>query len=162
MPIPETKNIRASRDLGTNSALLLIARVEGKNIETIREELRICRIGEGVDASGILSAKAIQRTIRVLREYKNIAFEYGVSDIIIGATSAVRDGSNSITFINKVKADLDLDIEVISGQREAELCFLASSGTIPESWQSALVTDIGGGSTEFISGRRGEIKNLVS
>lgn len=153
---------KASIDLGTNSALLLIAKTDGRNFDVIREELRICRIGEGVDSTGNLNPKAIDRTIKVLEEYKKIAEECGVYNIIVGATSAVRDANNSDSFIKKVKVKLNIDIEIISAMREAELSFLSSLSTMPDNAKSALVIDIGGGSTEFIFGEDGNIKNIIS
>ncbi|RMF93982.1 MAG: Ppx/GppA family phosphatase [Candidatus Schekmanbacteria bacterium] len=154
--------IEASIDLGTNSALLLIAKKNGKKLEVLREELRICRIGEGTNRSGILNDDAVNRTIKVLKEYKKIAEEYNASKIIVGATSALRDAKNSNTFIKKVKELLDINIQIISGEEEALLTYYSAIQTFPSNAHSALVVDIGGGSTEFIIGKGDKIKDLKS
>lgn len=150
---------RAAVDLGTNSARLLVAEVEDK-IERIEKITTITRLGQGVDKSRRLSNEAIDRNIDLLLKYKKIAEGYGVYDIKAIATSAVRDAANKDEFVKRVKDAAGIDLDVISGDLEAELGFLGASSIM--GGEMCTVIDIGGGSTEFIAGKDGVISKAKS
>ena len=158
-------SIKASIDIGTNSVLLLVIRLkeEGNHFEVLAEDARITRIGEGVSDSSYLKYEAMKRTIMVLREYKKIATDLGASVVKVVATSAVRDAKNSSEFIALAKQSLNIDVEIISGDREAELVY-KSAVSSAKSFDNnrMLIVDIGGGSTEFIVGKESKIEKVKS
>jgi exopolyphosphatase/guanosine-5'-triphosphate,3'-diphosphate pyrophosphatase len=126
----------------------------------LAREMRIVRLGEGVDRTGRLSAAALGRTMTALREYAELIAEARPEAVRMVATSATRDAANSAEFTARVTGVLGVAPEVISGDEEAWLSFtgatrelagtsLAAAGQCPPPY---LVTDIGGGSTEFVLG----------
>jgi exopolyphosphatase/guanosine-5'-triphosphate,3'-diphosphate pyrophosphatase len=157
----------AAIDCGTNSIRLLIADLGGpgdaRQLTDVTRQMRIVRLGEGVDQAGRLSAAALDRTMTALREYADLIAEAGPSAVRMVATSATRDAANAAEFTARVKEILGVAPEVISGDEEAWLSFagatrellgapLAAEGASPPPY---LVTDIGGGSTEFVLGGAG-------
>jgi exopolyphosphatase / guanosine-5'-triphosphate,3'-diphosphate pyrophosphatase len=152
----------AAIDCGTNSIRLLIADITPA-LEDVTRQMRIVRLGEGVDRTGRLSPAALDRTMTALAEYAGLIAEARPAAIRMVATSATRDAANSREFTDRVRAILGVAPEVISGDDEAWLSFTgatrelagppAAAGMCPPPY---LVTDIGGGSTEFILGEPGE------
>jgi exopolyphosphatase / guanosine-5'-triphosphate,3'-diphosphate pyrophosphatase len=150
-------------DIGTNSTRLLIADVDrdsGALDELVRRS-QVTRLGEGVDASGVLSSAAIERVLATLSEYRELIDEHGCESNFAVLTSAVRDAENGDQFAERVRQEYGLDAHVLSGDEEAQLTFLgAMSGradaTTDENGRDAseptVVIDVGGGSTEFIVG----------
>ena len=142
----------AAIDCGTNSIRLLIADVAGGRLTDVARLMEIVRLGEGVDRTGTLAPEAIERTRRALLGYAAEIAELGVTAVRMVATSASRDASNAADFRAMVRGVLDVDPEVISGDEEARLSFTGAvrglAGDPPY-----LVVDIGGGSTEFVTGR---------
>ena len=152
----------ASIDIGTNTILLLIAEIEEGALKPLLEKETIVRLGEGLQKSGILSEGAMERGSQTLDQYLKECQKMGVQRIFAAGTSALREARNSNHFLRRVKEELDLSIEVISGEKEAELSFLAVARDLKESKKSILVVDVGGGSTEFILGRGDRITQWVS
>jgi exopolyphosphatase/guanosine-5'-triphosphate,3'-diphosphate pyrophosphatase len=151
----------AGIDCGTNSIRLLIAtRGEGGTLRDVRREMRVVRLGEGVDATGRLSAGALERTGAALREFAGHMAEAGVKTARMVATSAVRDAANRSEFFAMAREVLGqavpgMEAEVISGEEEAALSFAGSVGEFPAGEGPFVVTDLGGGSTELVLGERG-------
>ena len=141
-------NLKAAAiDIGTNSCRLLIAEKNSTNsFEILKRGLRITRLGEGVDSSRRLKNSAVERVYEALKEYKKIITDYQVEKIRVVGTSALRDVKNSKILENKID-DLGLELEIISGKKEAELNYL---GAVDNLRGNFLLVDIGGGSTEFI------------
>ncbi|WP_078811188.1 Ppx/GppA phosphatase family protein [Selenihalanaerobacter shriftii] len=154
----------AAIDIGTNSTRLLIGRLlETGQIRPLVTELRTTRLGDGVDASRSLKGEAMNRVIKALKEYKELINQQKLDKVRVVATSAVRDSSNQREFIKKVKIETGLEVDVISGEEEAELSYLGVIKGLSNSLLDAnLVIDIGGGSTEFIFGSKNEIKERRS
>lgn len=150
---------RAAIDIGTNSIRLLIADV-GEELKRIEKRTTITRLGKGVDSRGLLNCDAILNSIDVLMQYKKAAYDYGIDEINAIATSAVRDAANRQEFIDLVKEKTGISIEVISGEKEAELGFAGASLAV--CGRKCTVIDIGGGSTELISGADGSISVSAS
>lgn len=150
---------RAVVDIGTNSTRLYIADVTDR-ISRIEKHTIITRLGRGVDKDRRLSYDSMMRNLDALKQYKRIAGSMGITEIKGIATSAVRDAENRDEFIETIRETVGMDIKVISGEEEAELGFLGASSELHEG--SALVIDIGGGSTEFIYGVEGRIILLDS
>lgn len=149
-------------DIGTNSIRMLIADVENNKIISSRKELIMTRIGEGVDKTRRLSKEAIDRSIDALIAFKELAHKEGIKDIKAIATSAVRDAVNKDDFLKRVMQEVGLNVEVISGEKEAELGFKGVVYGIDNNGEDMLVIDIGGGSTEFIIGNNDGIKFKTS
>jgi len=143
----------AAIDCGTNSIRILIADIDtdGKLIELVRE-MRIVRLGEGVDKTGEFSPAALERTFSACEEYRTLIDAHGVKSVRFVATSASRDVSNRAAFIEGVHQRLGVIPEVITGTEEAELSFLGAVRGLTNLESSVLVVDIGGGSTEFVLG----------
>ncbi|MDI6600296.1 MAG: Ppx/GppA phosphatase family protein [Thermoanaerobacteraceae bacterium] len=148
--------IKAAIDIGTNSTRLLI--MDTVSRKRILKRVAITRIGEGVDR-GFLKDEAMERTLKVIKEYADEAKGYGCDPRAFG-TSAVRDAKNKEEFLRLVKDATGVGIDVIDGDTEAELGFIGASALFPQD-EIKLVVDIGGGSTEFIKGR-GDILNKFS
>lgn len=149
-------------DIGTNSIRMLIAKVEDRQIVFSKKTLETTRIGEGVDRTQRLSLSAVTRSINALKKFKEQALKEGIKSIDVIATSAVRDAVNKHDFINVVKDEVDLDVQVISGEKEAQLGFMGVINGIDANTNNLLVIDIGGGSTEFILGNDKGIKYCKS
>ncbi|HEX5741475.1 MAG TPA: Ppx/GppA phosphatase family protein [Pilimelia sp.] len=141
----------AAVDCGTNSIRLLIADLHAGGATTLVREMEIVRLGAGVDRTGRLAPEALARTRAALSRYATLIREHGCARVRMCATSATRDADNADAFRALVVAELGVPPEVISGAEEAALSFAGAvrglSGGAPY-----LVVDIGGGSTEFVSG----------
>lgn len=145
-------------DIGSNSTRLLLADVDDGRISEISRESIVTRLGDGVDSSGALNEAAILRVIDALTLYAG-EIALAKCDRIGGvATSAVREASNGGEFAERISAETGIAIDVIGGDREAQLTFTgASSGDVLDGDGRSMVVDIGGGSTEFIVGEGGEL-----
>lgn len=152
----------ASIDIGTNTILLLIAEVEGERINPLFETETVVRLGEGVQKNGILTKEAMDRGIQTLFQYLEQCQAMKVRKILAVGTSALREAKNSAEFLRLAKERLNLSIEVISGEEEAQLSFLAVAKDLREAKEPILVVDVGGGSTEFILGRGNQIGQWTS
>jgi len=145
----------AAIDCGTNAIRLLIGEVgsDGALDERVRL-MRIVRLGEGIDRTGMIAPAALDRTFAAIDEYAGVISDAGAARIRFVATSASRDATNRDAFIAGVQDRLGVVPEIISGDEEAELSFEgAVRGLAPGLVTSpALVVDIGGGSTEFVLG----------
>jgi len=153
---PETDTV-AAIDCGTNSIRLLIAeRVDGR-LRDLHREMRIVRLGEGVDATGRFSAEALARTEAALADYAVLIGEHSVRKLRMVATSATRDAANRDEFFATTASILGAVVpgsiaEVITGSEEAELSFNGAVGELDSAAAPFVVVDLGGGSTEVVLG----------
>ena len=140
----------AAVDVGTNTVLLLVAeRVDGK-LRAVVERAEITRLGKGVDKSGALDGDAIERTLAVLARYGEEARALGVERAGAVGTQALREAKNGGEFLQRARAALGFAVEVIGGEREAELSWGAVAASFPLApGRTRAVVDIGGGSTEI-------------
>ncbi len=140
----------AALDLGTNTFLLLVAEVEsGRVVRVYHDEARVVRLGQDVDRSRRFHPEALARAKECLKDYSAIIRSQGVESVLGCATSAARDVENRQDLI-QIGADCGIPIEVISGEREAELTFV---GSLPDDVAGLVqVIDIGGGSMEIVLG----------
>ena len=152
----------ASIDIGTNTILLLIAEVDQGKIKPLFEMETIVRLGERIHENGILLKEAMNRGLQTLSQYLERCRVMEVQEIFAVGTSALREAKNSQDFLKLVEGKLDLSIEVISGEEEAQLSFLAVARDLEETGKTFLVVDVGGGSTEFILGKGDQIRQWVS
>jgi len=150
-------------DIGTNSTRLLIADVAaGGHVEERHRESIVTRLGEGVDASGRLGDAPMQRVFDVLERYRASIDEHGATRTVAVLTSAVRDATNGAEFTTVVRERFGLDARTIDGDEEAALTFAGATSERPRDGAELVVIDIGGGSTEFVIGRNGEVAFHVS
>jgi exopolyphosphatase/guanosine-5'-triphosphate,3'-diphosphate pyrophosphatase len=141
-------------DIGTNSTRLLIAEVQHGELRELERRTTVTRLGEGLEASGRLSDAAIARVSEALADYREAIDRFGVECVVAVATSAMRDAENGTDFRDEIQRRFGLDARTISGDEEARLTFLgATAGREPGA--AALVIDIGGGSTECVTGHPG-------
>ena len=145
----------AALDLGTNTFLMLIANVkQGLSLEVLEDHITVTRLGQGVHLTGKFHAEALERAENCFRRYGQILQETKVDKVIAVATAAARDVKNSEELF-RMGQKYGIPIEVISGDREAQLTFLGSTfDQTPE--KSVAVIDVGGGSTEVIIGKDGQ------
>lgn len=142
----------AAIDCGTNSIRLLVADVDGSTKADVHREMRIVRLGQGVDRTGELAPEAIERTRAALLDYAATCRELGVAKTRMVATSASRDARNRRAFQSMVVDALGVEPEVISGDEEAALSFDGATRGLDPAEGPFLVMDIGGGSTELVLG----------
>jgi len=148
----------ATIDIGTNTTLLLVAEADGSDVRVLAERAEITRLGRGIGANGELERPGIERTLAVLTRYAAVAAEHGATLFPVG-TEALRRAPNAREFLVRAAAILGTPVEVIDGDREAALSFLAAARSFREvATGTAMVVDIGGGSTEIIVARAGGIE----
>jgi exopolyphosphatase/guanosine-5'-triphosphate,3'-diphosphate pyrophosphatase len=143
-------------DLGTNNCRLLIASASFSGFQVKDAFSRIVRLGEGLSLTGALSQSAMDRTIEALRVCSNKLVWHKVKRHRLIATEACRMASNGAAFIARVEAETGLELEIIDRETEARLAAAGAEPLIDEAADSAVVFDIGGGSTEIMWVERGE------
>ncbi|HEY4614339.1 MAG TPA: DUF501 domain-containing protein, partial [Citricoccus sp.] len=159
-------------DCGTNSIRLLVARAERTDqaggrppvrLADLHREMRVVRLGEGVDASGRLSEAALERTFAAAEDYAGILRDLGAVSVRFVATSATRDAANAAVFTAGIRERLGVEPEVVTGDEEAALSFAGAASVLDPAaleetageagrGRKILVVDLGGGSTEFVLG----------
>lgn len=148
----------AGIDCGTNSIRLKVARIDGEGMhEIVPRQLRVVRLGQGVDSTHRFAQDALERTYEAAEEFAGILAEHQVDGLRFVATSATRDAENREEFEDRIESILGVRPEVIPGTEEADLSFLGATsvvdrGTLPAPY---LVVDLGGGSTELVLGGDG-------
>lgn len=153
----------ATIDVGTNSMLLLVARVDHRGrLVPLVDRATVTGLGRGVDRRGELAPDAVENGLRILRDYTEQARATGVSSIRAVGTSALRDASNADSFLEPAGAILGSPVEVISGAREAQLTFRGSVEGIEIPEGDVSVVDVGGGSTEIVRGRGRTVHQATS
>jgi exopolyphosphatase/guanosine-5'-triphosphate,3'-diphosphate pyrophosphatase len=154
-PARKTENghaapIYGALDLGTNNCRLLVARPSRRGFQVIDAFSRIIRLGEGVSQTGRLSDDAMRRTLEALKICSDKMRRRNVARSRLIATEACRIAENGAEFVERVREEVGLDIEVISRETEAKLAVAGCASLLDRQCDWALVFDIGGGSTELI------------
>ena len=151
-------------DVGSNTVLMLVAEATPPaTVTKIAELSRITRLGRGVDANGALDPEAAARTLETIDEFAARARELGAERILAVATAALRDARDGPEFIARVKQRAGVELEIVSGESEARLAWLAAiRGLKLDPAARLLVVDIGGGSTELIRSAPGGAPTLIS
>ncbi|WP_433591775.1 exopolyphosphatase [Nocardia sp. CA-145437] len=162
----------AAIDCGTNSIRLLIAdatrdEAGAPHLTDVHREMRIVRLGQGVDATGALNPEAIERTRAALRDYVDLMLKHGVTRVRMVATSATRDASNREDFFGMTGEELGRVVtgaqaEVITGDEEARLSFAGAVGELSSAAGPFVVVDLGGGSTEVVLGDAAGVQSAYS
>ncbi len=150
-------------DLGTNTFnILIVNTLPGGSYNTIYRDRFVAKIGKGGFDKKIITKEAFERGLKGIQYHYDNIKKYNVDKIICYATSAIRDALNGNDFVKKVKDKFNIEIQVIDGQKEAELIFDGVKQVTPIDNNTALIMDIGGGSTEFIIANRKGIINKYS
>ena len=156
----------AAIDCGTNSIRLLIAEPDGSSgLKDLERRLEIVRLGQGVDATNEFHPDALRRTFGAVDEYAKLIKKANVEveKVHFVATSAARDVKNRDAFFAGIQERLGVEPDVISGESEARLSFLGALSRVKPDGEPVLVMDIGGGSTELITGSAaGEMQSGIS
>jgi exopolyphosphatase / guanosine-5'-triphosphate,3'-diphosphate pyrophosphatase len=155
----------AAVDIGSNTLLLLVVeRGEGGELVARRDLCRFGRLGQGLDRSGQLAEEAIERSLAIAREYRTVLdAEAPLGGLVALGTQAVREAGNADAFLAPAEEILGVPIQVVSGEREAELVFRSVVEAFPAlAGGEVVVVDVGGASTEIIAGRGGVVSSLVS
>ena len=151
----------AAVDLGTNSTRLLVADVDGDALEEVARRLTITRLGEGVDGRRRLLPVPITRVRNCLVEYRRELEALGAEQTLAIATSAVRDAENGEAFLGEIEWSYGFTTRLLSGTEEAAMMIRGvTAGREP--LDDALVVDIGGGSTELVVARDGDVAFAAS
>ncbi|MBR5016273.1 MAG: Ppx/GppA family phosphatase [Spirochaetia bacterium] len=150
---------KAIIDIGSNSIKFFVGELaEDKTIRTVLDTNDIARLGEGLDATGLISDEAMERNVASVASFAAKARELGADQIVSVGTMALRKAGNSGIFVKKVKDACGVDVNIIPGEEEARLSYLAILSGLPLDKDANLVVfDTGGGSTEFIYGKGTEM-----
>lgn len=136
-------------DLGTNNCRMLVARRTREGFRVVDAYSRIVRLGEGLGASGALSDAAMERALEALKVCAQRLEKKQVEKLRAIATEACRRASNGRGFIERVREETGIELEIVSAEEEARLAVQGSLDLLDEGMDAALVVDIGGGSTEL-------------
>lgn len=148
-------------DLGTNTFHLLIAQLnDDDSFQILFKERQFTKLGE--EGTKKIGENAYRRGIQSLEYFNSVISEYSVDQIVAIGTAALREASNSGSFIEEAKKKTGIAIKVIDGQQEASYIHAGVRSAIPQVDQTMIIMDIGGGSVEFIISESGEIRYLKS
>jgi exopolyphosphatase/guanosine-5'-triphosphate,3'-diphosphate pyrophosphatase len=153
---------RAVIDIGTNTVKVLVADVQQGQVVPVSHKDRVTRLGEGVNENECLSTAAIARTLQAIDEFHSEAKASGAVHIIALTTSACRDAANHNEFFEAVRQRCGLEVQLISGDREAELIFRGVTSDPEWTTVPLVMMDVGGGSAEFIQGQDGKMELFQS
>lgn len=150
-------------DVGTNSVKLLVAelRPDGSWI-TIAERAEVTRLGEGIDVTGAIAPTAMERTVRAITSMVDEAQSVGVQEIVAVGTAGMRVASNADEVVDIVRRQTGITLEVISGEEESRLAFLAAHDGLDIGLGDVVVFDTGGGSSQFTFGSGSKVTERFS
>jgi exopolyphosphatase/guanosine-5'-triphosphate,3'-diphosphate pyrophosphatase len=150
-------------DVGTNSVNFHLGeRAADGTWRTVVDRAEITRLGDGAGEDGRLQANAIERTADVVTEMVEEARRAGVLAVAAVGTAALRAAPNASDFVDAVRTRSGLEVEIVSGEEEARLAYLAATSSLPVAGGSLLVFDTGGGSSQFTFGRDRHIQEQFS
>lgn len=151
-------------DIGTHSALLLVAETAGGSLRPLLDEARTTRLGAGLKDSQRISPEAQARLLQVLATYEAILSEYEIERLLCFGTAVFRHARNAAEVLQQIQLKLGWPVQVLSGQQEAEYTFkgVLQTQLADPAGGSAIAVDIGGGSTEVIFGSRRAIAQCWS
>lgn len=161
-PNPQVKRV-GFVDLGSNSSRLTIVEFDARGRVTVLDRVKsMVRLGDGAFESKQLQPEAMQRALTCLSEFVKVCDSFGVKEIVAVGTAALRMAKNSQDFVNAVKEQTGMTLNVISGEEEARLIRVGIWNNFPKSKDAFLFIDIGGGSTELSVSSRHDISVLES
>jgi exopolyphosphatase/guanosine-5'-triphosphate,3'-diphosphate pyrophosphatase len=149
--------IHAVIDIGTNSIKMHVASVSDGKTTVLGDYTEVTRLGEGLHETGKLGVEPMARNADAISEFHGVAKELGAETIVAVGTMALRSAENTQEFLADVKKKCGLEVEVVPGEEEARLSYLAVLSGLGAGSGRVAVFDTGGGSTEFIFGEGDEI-----
>jgi exopolyphosphatase / guanosine-5'-triphosphate,3'-diphosphate pyrophosphatase len=150
-------------DVGTNSVKLHVGERRGSGgWRTVVDRAEVTRLGEGLDETGTLQPDPLRRTADAIVDMVDESRREGAAEIAAVATAGMRRAENSAELVEGVRERCGVGIEVISGEEEARLAYLAATSELDVGRGSLVVFDTGGGSTEFTFGRAGRVEERFS
>ena len=153
------KNIYSVIDIGTNTCLLLTAKLQDKTLTEIYESQEIPRLGKDLYRTGMIPPESFQNVLKIFNKYKTVSKEHGSEKIFAFGTSAMRDAANSNEFIDFIENGTGIRIRIINGEEEAKYSFEGAVFDLDTRKEYA-VLDIGGGSTEICYKDKGNIYSM--
>jgi exopolyphosphatase / guanosine-5'-triphosphate,3'-diphosphate pyrophosphatase len=145
-------------DLGTNTFNILIVDISSdKTYDIIFHAKLPVKLGEGGINQNVIQPVPFQRGLDALKQHQKTIEKFDVHRIYAFATSAIRGASNGKEFVNKVKLETGFEVQVIDGDKEAELIYYGVREAVKLNPGLSLIMDIGGGSTEFIIANKDQI-----
>lgn len=150
-------------DVGTNTVRLLVAERHGRSgYRTLLTTQEITRLGQGLLQAQELQPEPIRRTVRALRQYRELADNHGAAALLAVGTSALREAKNRTVFLAAARDEAGVEVTVITGEEEAQLGLLGVRAGLPDAPARLAMMDIGGGSTELLVADGERILAVVS
>lgn len=156
----QTSPMRAAIDIGSNTIHVVVARCTADDLDIVADEVEMIRIGESVTATGEISAEKRDDTIAVLHKYKSLAEQHAARPVLVVATEAIRQAKNSAEFLDDVKRETGLEVQIINGNVEAVLTFYGATYELYREQNPPAqvgVLDLGGGSMELVMAKNKQI-----
>ena len=147
---PDSADLYAALDLGTNSCRMLVAQPRGNQFHVVDSFSKSVQLGHGLEKSGRLSRSSMERTVQALRICRKKIEHHRVRRMRLVATEACRRASNAGEFIGYVKRETGLQLDIIEPEEEARLAVISCASLVSTHTEQLLVVDIGGGSTELV------------
>ena len=147
---PQSQQLYAALDLGTNSCRMLIAQPDGAQFKVVDSFSKSVQLGAGLENSGRLSQVSMNRTIQALRICSQKLAQFNIKKKRLVATEACRRAENGQALMQKIKKETGLQLDIISAEEEAQLAVLSCGPLVNRETEQLLVVDIGGGSTELV------------
>lgn len=141
--------VKAALDIGSNSSKLLVLDLQPDGYKVLWDESRVTGMGKGVSAGGDLNPEAMQRTWDTINEFVARARRFGAESIRAAGTAALRKAANREEFVAHIRAEHEIDVEVLSGEDEARLSRAVALRELPPGAENVVFFDTGGGSTEI-------------
>ncbi len=147
MQIQSSPPMRAAIDIGSNTIHLVVARCTPYDLDIVEDQQELVRIGESVTATGEISQEKTKAAIATLKRYKALARKHEARPVLVVATEAIRQASNSAAFLEQILSKTKLTVHLISGTAEAALTFFGSTYEVykqPHPPTQIGVMDLGG------------------
>ena len=152
--------VYAAIDIGSNTTHVVVARCTAHDLDILKDEVTMVRLGESVDESGEISPELQEKALEVLQHYKELAEQEQAEQMLAVATEAIRKARNGEEFLKQIQEKTGLQVHIISGEAEAVLTFYGATYEMakePGAPKEVAVTDVGGGSTELITAKQQRI-----
>src|ERR1700730_1817064 len=143
--------VYAAIDIGSNTTHVVIARCTAHDLDILKDEVTMVRLGESVDESGEISPELQEKALEVSQHYQELAEQQQAEQILAVATEAIRKARNGEEFLKQIQEKTGLQVHILSGEAEAVLTFYGATYEMakePGAPKEVAVTDVGGGSTE--------------
>ncbi|MDQ3022487.1 MAG: hypothetical protein M3R36_18255 [Bacteroidota bacterium] len=156
---PNGNNVYSVIDMGTNTCLLLIARLQENNLKKLLELEEIPRLGKDLYKTGKISEQAFLTTLEIIKKYISVSTKYEAEKVFAFGTSSLRDAKNNLEFVKFIESETGIKTKILTGEEEAKYSYEGATFDFDRSFQYA-VLDIGGGSTEISFAKASKIISI--